>query len=102
MMNTSYVLSLDSLLSSCMIIEPEHRIFVSQVEPICRLQFMCRLRLLAESKGYRLDDTGLFPATRGSGGKHGARASASLKFETEKEVFNFLGFPWLEPNERNL
>ncbi|XP_031285345.1 DNA polymerase lambda isoform X1 [Pistacia vera] len=61
-----------------------------------------RLRLLAESKGYRLDDTGLFPATRGSGGKHGARASASLKFETEKEVFNFLGFPWLEPNERNL
>ncbi|MBA0550782.1 hypothetical protein Golob_021698 [Gossypium lobatum] len=28
-----------------------------------------RLRLLAESKGYRLDDTGLFPATHGSGGK---------------------------------
>ncbi|XP_044489598.1 DNA polymerase lambda isoform X2 [Mangifera indica] len=28
-----------------------------------------RLRLLAESKGYRLDDTGLFPATRGSGCK---------------------------------
>ncbi|OMO50383.1 hypothetical protein COLO4_38096 [Corchorus olitorius] len=27
-----------------------------------------RLRLLAESKGYRLDDTGLFPATHGSGG----------------------------------
>ncbi|KAF3955131.1 hypothetical protein CMV_019619 [Castanea mollissima] len=28
-----------------------------------------RLRLLAESKGFRLDDTGLFPATHGSGGK---------------------------------
>ncbi|KAF2302467.1 hypothetical protein GH714_036449 [Hevea brasiliensis] len=28
-----------------------------------------RLRLLAESKGYRLDDTGLFPATQASGGK---------------------------------
>ncbi|RVX10637.1 DNA polymerase lambda [Vitis vinifera] len=28
-----------------------------------------RLRILAESKGYRLDDTGLFLATQGSGGK---------------------------------
>ncbi|KAI3467476.1 hypothetical protein Pfo_024139 [Paulownia fortunei] len=61
-----------------------------------------RLRLLAESKGFRLDDTGLFPATHGSGGKRGSKGSASLKFGTEKEVFDFLGFPWLEPNERNL
>ncbi|KAL0004110.1 hypothetical protein SO802_011671 [Lithocarpus litseifolius] len=61
-----------------------------------------RLRLLAESKGFRLDDTGLFPATYGSGGKRGTRASASLKFNTEKEVFDFLGFPWLEPHKRNL
>ncbi|GFP96163.1 DNA polymerase lambda [Phtheirospermum japonicum] len=61
-----------------------------------------RLRLLAESKGFRLDDTGLFPATLGSGGKRGSRGSASLKFGTEKEVFDFLGFPWFEPNERNL
>ncbi|PIN13157.1 DNA polymerase IV (family X) [Handroanthus impetiginosus] len=61
-----------------------------------------RLRLLAESKGFRLDDTGLFPATQSSGGKRGSRGSASLKFGTEKEVFDFLGFPWLEPNERNL
>ncbi|CAI9092837.1 OLC1v1028178C1 [Oldenlandia corymbosa var. corymbosa] len=60
-----------------------------------------RLRLLAESKGFRLDDTGLFPATHGSGGKRG-KGSASLKFQTEKEVFDFLGFPWLEPHERNL
>ncbi|XP_037495611.1 DNA polymerase lambda isoform X2 [Jatropha curcas] len=59
-----------------------------------------RLRLLAESKGYRLDDTGLFPAI--SGGKRGAKATASLRFDTEKEVFDFLGFPWLEPHERNL
>ncbi|KAL0004102.1 hypothetical protein SO802_011663 [Lithocarpus litseifolius] len=44
-----------------------------------------RLRLLAESKGFRLDDTGLFPATHGSGGKRGTRASAILKFNTEKE-----------------
>lgn len=29
----------------------------------------CRLRILAESKGYRLDDTGLFLATQTSGGK---------------------------------
>ncbi|KAL3631061.1 hypothetical protein CASFOL_024045 [Castilleja foliolosa] len=61
-----------------------------------------RLRLLAESKGFRLDDTGLFPATLGSGGKRGSKGSASLKFGTEKEVFEFLGFPWLEPNQRNL
>ncbi|KAL3501238.1 hypothetical protein ACH5RR_035687 [Cinchona calisaya] len=60
-----------------------------------------RLRLLAESKGFRLDDTGLFPAIHGSGGKRG-KGSASLKFGTEKEVFDFLGFPWLEPHERNL
>ncbi|KAL3840986.1 hypothetical protein ACJIZ3_025577 [Penstemon smallii] len=61
-----------------------------------------RLRLLAESKGFRLDDTGLFPATKSSGGKRGIKGSANLKFGTEKEVFDFLGFPWLEPNERNL
>ncbi|KAJ7953677.1 DNA polymerase lambda [Quillaja saponaria] len=61
-----------------------------------------RLRLLAESKGFRLDDTGLFPATQGSSGKRGTKAMASLKFHTEKEVFDFLGFPWLEPHERNL
>ncbi|KAM7464593.1 hypothetical protein LguiA_032714 [Lonicera macranthoides] len=61
-----------------------------------------RLRLLAESKGFRLDDTGLFPATKGSSGKRGVRGMASLKFETEKEVFEFLGFPWFEPNQRNL
>ncbi|KAJ8569846.1 hypothetical protein K7X08_006423 [Anisodus acutangulus] len=60
-----------------------------------------RLRLLAESKGFHLDDTGLFPATHGSGGKR-TKGSASLKFDTEKEVFEFLGFPALEPNERNL
>ncbi|KAI5679155.1 hypothetical protein M9H77_10105 [Catharanthus roseus] len=61
-----------------------------------------RLRLLAESKGFRLDDTGLFPATQSSSGKRGSKGSASLKFDTEKEVFDFLGFPWFEPNERNL
>ncbi|CAJ1953327.1 unnamed protein product [Sphenostylis stenocarpa] len=61
-----------------------------------------RLRLVAESKGFRLDDTGLFPATHGSGSKRGAKGSASLKFDTEKEVFDFLDFPWLEPHERNL
>ncbi|XP_022151135.1 DNA polymerase lambda isoform X2 [Momordica charantia] len=61
-----------------------------------------RLRLLAESKGFRLDDTGLYPSTQGSGGKRGARGSATLKFDTEKQVFEFLGFPWLEPHQRNL
>ncbi|KAJ9557103.1 hypothetical protein OSB04_011717 [Centaurea solstitialis] len=60
-----------------------------------------RLRILAESKGFRLDDTGLFPATHGSGGKR-VSASTSLKFHSEKEVFDFLGFPWLEPHERNI
>ncbi|XP_030447849.1 DNA polymerase lambda isoform X1 [Syzygium oleosum] len=61
-----------------------------------------RLRLLAESKGFRLDDTGLFPATHGSGGKWGSKGSTSIKLYTEREVFDFLGFPWLEPHERNL
>ncbi|KAF5940138.1 hypothetical protein HYC85_021305 [Camellia sinensis] len=61
-----------------------------------------RLRLLAESKGYRLDDTGLFPATQSSSSKRGTRAITSLRFKTEREVFDFLGFPWFEPHERNL
>ncbi|KAL6189813.1 hypothetical protein ACLB2K_036214 [Fragaria x ananassa] len=61
-----------------------------------------RLRVLAESKGFLLDDDGLFPATRGSLGQRGMRGSESLKFDTEKEVFEFLGFPWLEPQDRNL
>lgn len=61
-----------------------------------------RLRLLAEAKGYKLDDTGLFPVARNSTGKKVAMASSSLQFKTEREVFDFLGFPWLEPHERNL
>ncbi|KAK3038649.1 hypothetical protein RJ639_027312 [Escallonia herrerae] len=62
-----------------------------------------RLRLLAESKGFRLDDTGLFPATYGSSDrKRSTRGTVTLKFDTEREVFDFLGFPWLEPHERNL
>ncbi|KAK1268341.1 hypothetical protein QJS04_geneDACA006827 [Acorus gramineus] len=61
-----------------------------------------RLRLLAESKGYRLDDTGLFLATQTSSGKRGAKSSISLTCKTEREVFDELGFPWLEPHERNL
>ncbi|GAB2226554.1 hypothetical protein Droror1_Dr00022364 [Drosera rotundifolia] len=60
------------------------------------------MRLLTESKGYRLDDTGLFLATHSSGGKRGVRGTTSLHLNTEKEVFDFLGFPWLEPYERNL
>ncbi|CAM8883642.1 unnamed protein product [Rhodiola kirilowii] len=61
-----------------------------------------RLRIIADSKGYRLDDTGLFLATQSSGGKRGAKGARSMSFKTEKEVFDFLGFPWLEPHERNL
>lgn len=40
MMCESSVLSLDMFLNSCMIIEPEHRIFVNLVEPMSRLQLM--------------------------------------------------------------
>lgn len=61
-----------------------------------------RFRLLAESKGYVLDDTGLYLATRGSGGKHAGRSDAIVNCHTEKDVFETLGFPWLEPHERNL
>ncbi|KAJ6771722.1 DNA polymerase IV [Salix koriyanagi] len=60
-----------------------------------------RMRLLAESKGYRLDDTGLFPATQASGGKRGARASASLRFDNEKERPNSRGLVW-EPTDSSL
>ncbi|CAK8571777.1 unnamed protein product [Lathyrus sativus] len=61
-----------------------------------------RLRLQAESKGFRLDDTGLFPTIQGSGGKRGIKGTANMKLYTEREVFDFLDFPWLEPHERNL
>lgn len=61
-----------------------------------------RLRLLAEAKGYKLDDTGLFSVTRNSTGRKVAMASSSIQCKTEREVFDFLGFPWLEPHERNL
>ncbi|KAK8935712.1 hypothetical protein KSP39_PZI013497 [Platanthera zijinensis] len=61
-----------------------------------------RLRLLAESKGYRLDDTGLFLATPSTSGKRAMRSSTSVMCNTEREVFEVLGFPWLEPHERNL
>ncbi|KAJ4813924.1 DNA polymerase lambda [Rhynchospora pubera] len=61
-----------------------------------------RLRLLAESKGYRLDDTGLYLATLGSSTKRGFKSGKIVPCKTEKDVFDELGFPWLEPHERNL
>ncbi|WOL12144.1 DNA polymerase lambda isoform X1 [Canna indica] len=63
-----------------------------------------RLRLLADSKGYRLDDTGLYLSmtSQGSPGKKGTKSSTRVTCYTEKEVFDVLGFPWLEPHERNL
>jgi hypothetical protein len=92
-----------------------------------KLNEPCRLRLLADSKGYVLDDTGLYLATRGRGGKHvrifissrmgipfvqfhlicynflqAGRSDAIVNCDTEKDVFETLGFPWLEPHERNL
>ncbi|KAL2510206.1 DNA polymerase beta thumb domain-containing protein [Forsythia ovata] len=42
------------------------------------------------------------PITLDDQNKAGSKGSAILKFETEKEVFDFLGFPWFEPHERNL
>ncbi|XP_047066533.1 DNA polymerase lambda-like [Lolium rigidum] len=61
-----------------------------------------RLRILAESKGYVLDDTGLYLATQSSGGKRAGRSEAIVNCHEEKDVFDTLGFPWLEPHERNL
>lgn len=61
-----------------------------------------RLRLLAEARGYRLDDTGLFPIVHDSHEKKGRKKGASVVCKTERDVFDFLGFPWLEPHERNL
>ncbi|KAM0822977.1 hypothetical protein ACQ4PT_071178 [Festuca glaucescens] len=61
-----------------------------------------RLRILAESKGYVLDDTGLYLATQSSGGKRVGRSEAIVNCHEEKDVFDTLGFPWLEPHERNL
>ncbi|XP_022563983.1 DNA polymerase lambda isoform X1 [Brassica napus] len=46
-----------------------------------------RLRLLAESKGYRLDDTGLFPATHSSSGNRSKCQHETLHRETS---FRFL------------
>ncbi|KAM0914402.1 hypothetical protein ACQ4PT_011584 [Festuca glaucescens] len=61
-----------------------------------------RLRILAESKGYVLDDTGLYLATQSCGGKRAGRSEAIVNCHEEKDVFDTLGFPWLEPHERNL
>lgn len=62
-----------------------------------------RLRLLAEGKGYRLDDTGLYPIVHDSQEKKARKnKGTSVALKTEQEVFEFLGFPWLEPHERNL
>ncbi|CAM6101513.1 unnamed protein product [Calypogeia fissa] len=61
-----------------------------------------RLRLLASSKGYRMDDHGCFPVMKNADGASVANKSWSVPCKTEREVFDFLGFPWLEPHERNL
>ncbi|XP_052160407.1 DNA polymerase lambda isoform X1 [Oryza glaberrima] len=93
--------------------ELRHRIDLKKVYPRNRHAFGLlawtgndvlnrRLRILADSKGYILDDTGLYLATPGSGGKRGGRSDAIINCDTEKDVFDTLGFPWLEPHERNL
>eukprot|EP00850_Spirogloea_muscicola_P005831 SM000027S09612 [mRNA] locus=s27:337246:341585:+ [translate_table: standard] len=61
-----------------------------------------RLRILAEFKGYKLDDHGLFPAARDNHHHTVAAAPRGVELLTEREVFEYLGFPWLEPAERNL
>ncbi|KAH7283750.1 hypothetical protein KP509_34G022400 [Ceratopteris richardii] len=61
-----------------------------------------KLRMLAEAKGYRLDDTGLYPFQHKSSTEKGKRKGPSIALKTERDVFDFLGFPWLEPHERNL
>ncbi|KAL3683505.1 hypothetical protein R1sor_001527 [Riccia sorocarpa] len=61
-----------------------------------------RLRLLAEAKGYKLDDHGLFPVMRDAQGERVMDRTSGVPCKTEKDVFDKLGFPWLEPHERNL
>lgn len=61
-----------------------------------------RLRLMAESKGFRLDDTGLFPIRHDAHGQKAKKGVASVSCKSEREVFEILGFPWLKPHERNL
>ncbi|CAN6477651.1 unnamed protein product [Victoria cruziana] len=61
-----------------------------------------RLRLLAEGKGFRLDDTGLYLISNSPSGKKVAKSNTKLTCKAEREVFDTLGFPWLEPHERNL
>ncbi|GJP44776.1 hypothetical protein CLOM_g4195 [Closterium sp. NIES-68] len=57
-----------------------------------------RMRLFAEAKGYRLDDHGLVLRDA----PPGTTAAKSVPCKTERDVFDFLGLPWLEPHERNL
>jgi len=60
-----------------------------------------RLRILAEKRGYKLDDHGLYPVIAdGYGGK--VKSPISVSCKSEREVFEKLGFPWLEPHQRNL
>lgn len=61
-----------------------------------------RLRLLAEAKGFTLDDTGLFPRMDDSHGQKAKKKRTTVPCKTEREVFDLVGFPWLEPHERNL
>lgn len=63
-----------------------------------------RIKLLAESRGFRMDDKGLVgtranEAERGDG-KHGVPHHFGC--HSEEDVFKFFGCPYLEPHRRNL
>ncbi|KAH8938471.1 hypothetical protein BDL97_16G084800 [Sphagnum fallax] len=60
-----------------------------------------RLRIVAEAKGYKLDDHGLYPVVRDEHGNR-VKSGASVPCKSEREIFDTLGFPWLEPHARNL
>ncbi|KAI5079691.1 hypothetical protein GOP47_0005170 [Adiantum capillus-veneris] len=58
-----------------------------------------KIRYAAQRKGFKLNDQGLY---RRYGGKKGLSSTESIPCETEKEVFEKLGFPYYEPCDRNL
>lgn len=57
------------------------------------------MRLFAKKKGYILSDHGLYPA---QGIKNEKGEGTSIPCYREEDVFNFLGFDYKKPEERDL
>lgn len=61
-----------------------------------------QMRYKANDKGYMLSEYGIFKYTKDKNGKKVKGEQVDIPFNTEEAVYEWLGMPYLQPNERDI